>query len=230
MPDTLAPVPIELWRWGIQNRSGRLRSTTEDALRIALLPRQKVTLSENGINCFGAFYTSKELIGSGWLHRIKQNRPASLMAAYDPVSADTVFVFPDVNKADYWECSLTDRSREFRGLSMWELWDIQKSKRKTVAASKLEERENKRTLEKKIQETIQNAEALRPADFGKSKNEALAGIRQNRKEARAFERKERRASTRPSELKSNATISYLVDHEEDGAYPDFLDELFEDKE
>lgn len=116
MPDTLAPVPINIWQWGIQNRSGRLRNTSESALKLALLPRQKVTLSDYGIQCFGAFYTCRELLASGWLHRTGQQRPGPFMAAYDPAVTDIIYVFPDATKSDYWECSLTDRSREFRGL------------------------------------------------------------------------------------------------------------------
>ncbi|EGQ7673928.1 transposase family protein [Vibrio cholerae] len=230
MPDTLAPVPINIWQWGIQNRSGRLRNTSESALKLALLPRQKVTLSDYGIQCFGAFYTCKELLASGWLHRTGQQRPGPFWAAYDPLVADIIYVFPDATKTDYWECSLTDRSREFRGRSMWELWDSQQQQRKSTAAAKLKERESKRSLENLIQETIQNAEKLRPSYFGESKTETLAGINQNRREAREKERQKRRADSKPTESKPKADVRYLNDQPEDGAFPDFLDDLFGDDE
>lgn len=230
MPDTLAPIPINIWQWGIQNRSGRLRNTSEAALKMALLPRQKVTLSDYGIQCFGAFYTCRELLASGWLHRTGQQRPGPFMAAYDPAVADVIYVFPDANKPDYWECSLTDRSREFRGRSMWELWDSQQQQRKSKAAAKLKERESKRELENVIQETIQNAERLRPSYFGASKKETLAGINKNRQDARELERQQRRAVTKPTEPKSKADVRYMHDQPEDGAFPDFLDDLFGDDE
>lgn len=230
MPDTLAPVPMNIWQWGIQNRSGRLRNTSESALKLALLPRQKVTLSDYGIQCFGVFYTCRELLASGWLHRTGQQRPGPFMAAYDPSVADIIYVFPDATKTDYWECSLTDRSREFRGRSMWELWDSQQQQRKSTAAAKLKERESKRSLENVIQETIQNAEKLRPSYFGESKTETLAGINQNRWEAREQERQKRRADNKPTEPKPKADVRYLTDQPEDGAFPDFLDDLFGDDE
>lgn len=230
MPDTLAPVPINIWQWGIQNRSGRLRNTSESALKLALLPRQKVTLSDYGIQCFGAFYTCRELLASGWLHRTGQQRPGPFMAAYDPAVTDIIYVFPDATKSDYWECSLTDRSREFRGRSMWELWDSQQQQRKSTAAAKLKERESKRSLENVIQETIQNAEKLRPSYFGESKTETLVGINQNRREAREQERQKRRADNKATEPKPKADVRYLTDQPEDGAFPDFLDDLFGDDE
>lgn len=45
----------------IQNRTGKLRSVPEEALRIALLPRTKITISDLGIKAFGLFYLAKEI-------------------------------------------------------------------------------------------------------------------------------------------------------------------------
>lgn len=230
MPDTLPPIPINIWQWGIQNRSGRLRNTSAAALKIALLPRQKVTLSNYGIQCFGAFYTCRELVETGWLHRTRQQRPSSFIAAYDPAVADVIYVFPDAGKQDYWECSLTDRSREFRGRSMWEMWASKQQQKKTIATAKLSEQENKRALENVIDETIRAAEKLRPAHFGDSKTETLAGIKKNRLEARDAERKQRRPDSKTTDSKPKAEVRYLHEPPEDGAFPDFIDVLFGDDE
>ena len=230
MPDALPAVPIHIWQWGIQHRSGRLRNTSEAALRLALLPRQKVTLSDYGIQCFGAFYTSRELLASGWLHRTGQQRPGPFMAAYDPAVADLIYFFPDPNKPDYWECSLTDRSREYRNKSIWELWESQQQQRKTTATAKLLERESKRELENVIQATIENAEKLRPPLLDAPKSETLAGIGENRRKERELERQQRQSVTKPSGSKPKADITYLHQQPEDGAFPDFLDDLFGDDE
>lgn len=230
MPPTLAPVPINIWNWGIENRSGRLRNTSETALKLALMPRQKVTLSAYGIQCFGAFYTCSQLLATGWLHRTGQQRPGPFMAAYDPATADVIYVFPDAGKPEYWECALTDRSREFRGFSFWELWGKQKQQRKSAAEAKVSERESKRNLENVIQKTINEAERLRPDHFGESKTETLAGINENRRDARAQERQQRHEANKPAEPKPKADVTYLKDKPEDGAFPDFLDDLFGDDE
>jgi hypothetical protein len=230
MPDSLPAIPVHIWQWGIQHRSGRLRNTSEEKLRLALLPRQKVTLSDNGIQCFGAFYTSRELLATGWLHRGGGQRPSSFMAAYDPAIADMIYLFPEENKPEFWECSLTDRSREYRGMSMWELWDKQRQQRKTTATAKLQERDSKRKLENAIQETIAKAEQLRPSYFGDLKKETLSGIESNRREAKAAERQQRQSEIKPKESKPSATVTYLHEKPEDVAFPDFLDDLFGDDE
>lgn len=230
MPDSLPAIPVHIWQWGIQHRSGRLRNTSEEKLKLALLPRQKVTLSDNGIQCFGAFYTSRELLATGWLHRGGGQRPSSFMAAYDPAIADIIYLFPEENKSQFWECSLTDRSREYRGMSMWELWDKQRQQRKTTATAKLQERDSKRKLENVIQETIAKAEQLRPSYFGELKKETLSGIEGNRREAKSAERQQRQSDIKPKESKPSATVTYLHERPEDVAFPDFLDDLFGDDE
>ena len=229
MPDDLAAVPLKIWQWGVQHRSGRLRNAPSEALKIALLPRQKVTLSDYGIKCFGAFYTCKELLASGWLHRSGQNRPCSFLAAYDPVVADTIYLFPDDNSTDYWECSLTDRSREYREKTMWDLWESQQKQRKAAATARIQERSSKRELEDLIQDTIDNAEKKRPSHFVKSKSETLAGIKKNRQEEQKVERQQRQPE-KPIKLQSKADVTYLHQKSEDGAFPDFLDDLFGDDE
>lgn len=152
------------------------------------------------------------------------------MAAYDPTIADVIYVFPEADKPDYWECSLTDRSREFRGKSMWEMWASKQQQKKVIAKAKLSEQENMRALENVIDETIRNAEKLRPSYFGNSKTETLAGIKKNRQQALDAERKQRRLDSKTSEQKSKAEVKYLYTQPEDGAYPDFIDDLFGDDE
>lgn len=230
MPDSIPATPVAIWRWGIQHRSGRLRSVPPTALRMALLPRQRVTLSDHGIQCFGAFYTCGELLASGWLHRTAQQRPGPFLAAYDPVVADVIYVFPDATKPDYWECSLTDRSRQYRGKSMWELWESQKEKRKTTASARVRERESKRNLEDHIQAVISEAEKRRPPRPDAPKADAIAGIREHRQQARHEERRQRRVGTKRAEPKRKADVTHLRERPEDGAYPTFLPDLFKEDE
>ena len=230
MPDSLAPVPIDIWHWGIKNRSGRLRNASEFAVKLALMPRKEVTLSVYGIKCFEAFYTCQELVASGWLHRDRKIRPGPFVAAYDPATADLIYVFPDKNKTDYWVCSLTEQSREFRGYTFWELWASRTVQKKSIAKAKLNESESKRAEEDVVQKTIKNAVELRPADFGESKGETLAGIKNNRQDARDQERQKRGVVVKPAESKPKADVSYITDKPKEGAYPDYTDELFGDDE
>lgn len=79
-----------------------LRTASEEAIRISLMPRTKATVSELGVSVFGVHYTSREIVERGWLHRGKGvRRPVGLQAAYDPSSADTIYLFPSQNSGEY---------------------------------------------------------------------------------------------------------------------------------
>lgn len=231
MPNDMALTPLNIWNWGIANRTGRLKNVSEQALRIALLPRQNVYLSDLGVSCFGAYYTSKELLASGWLHRNGDRRVTALQAAYDPAVADHIYLFPEKDSSEYWVCSLTDRSRQFRGKSMWELWASQEEQRKATSAAKVAETTSKRDLENLVINTIKNAERSRPAiNKQQSKAEMVRGIRDNRKQERDAQRAEQTKARQPDNRKPKSDVTYLHGKPDDGAYPDLLDELFGDDE
>jgi len=230
MPNDIALTPLNIWNWGIQNRTGRLKNVSEEALKIALLPRKNVHLSDLGVSCFGAYYTSKEVLASGWLHRNGDRRVTGLQAAYDPAVADHIYLFPENGSSEYWVCSLTDRSRQYRGKSMWELWVSQQEQRRATGAAKVAETTSKRALENLVIKTIKEAESSRPAMPKQSKAETVRCIRDNRKQERDSQRAEQTKARQPDSSKPKSEVTYLHGKPDDGAFPDFLDELFGDDE
>jgi hypothetical protein len=48
--DGVEPVPLNLWNWGIENRSGMLRHFPETLVRLHLLPQDMATVTHKGIN------------------------------------------------------------------------------------------------------------------------------------------------------------------------------------
>ncbi|EFI66354.1 HMG-I and HMG-Y, DNA-binding domain-containing protein, partial [Lysinibacillus fusiformis ZC1] len=55
--DEVLPIPLELWNWGIQNRTGKLRVFPEDLVKIQLLPRGTATVNHKGIQFKGISYS-----------------------------------------------------------------------------------------------------------------------------------------------------------------------------
>ncbi len=44
--DNVSPIPRDLWKWGIVNRSGRLRTIPEDIMKLNLMPTGNATITE----------------------------------------------------------------------------------------------------------------------------------------------------------------------------------------
>lgn len=228
MPSDLPMTPLSIWNWGLQHRTGRLRSVSEDALKVSLLPRTKATFSELGVCIFGVYYISQEILENGWMHRSKEaTRPKSFEAAYDPRTADYIYLFPKKNSTEYWLCRLTPRSREFVGCSFWDVWQTTDVQKTAVATSRLVSDQKKRELEEFIESKIKSAGSQQPATSIQSNVQQIAGIRENRKDAKNQERQKTAHKPTVPDKAHIAEIIPLSNKPDDYSFPDFVDELFE---
>lgn len=226
MPADLPSIPVHLWNWGLQHRTGRLRKANSDSLRIALLPRQQATTSEKGICLFGLYYSSAEILSSGWLHRTKNsNRPEMVTVAYDPNVADEVYLFHKPNSREYWTCKLTDLSREYRNSSFWQVWRKQDAKKKELSKQKLAADKTRAAHEERVEKLVNSAIRETPSPSA-SNSERMANVGNARAEQLEKEREHRRPSVIQSEF--SAKIVPLHGQSDGDEYPDYEDELFDD--
>ncbi|HGY4246763.1 TPA: transposase [Citrobacter freundii] len=231
-PTDLPSIPVQLWQWGMQHRTGSLRAVEQEQLRVALLPRRKVSISLFGVNLWGLYYSGSEILREGWLQRSTEiARPQHLEAAYDPVLVDTIYLFPQTGSRVFWRCNLTERSRQFKGLSFWEVWDIQAQEKHNKANAKQDELTKRRELEAFIQQTIQKANKLTPSTT-EPKSTRIKQIKTNKKEAVTSERKKRAELLRPSSSGEEAKVipfnAVEADDQEDYSLPTYVPELFQD--
>ncbi|MGV0887740.1 Mu transposase C-terminal domain-containing protein, partial [Acinetobacter venetianus] len=195
LPHDLPAVPMALWNWGIQHRTGKLRSASDKAVYVALLPREKATLSNRGLKIFGVTYTCPELYEKGWLHRQNTiNRPKFLYAAYDPSNADKIYVFYEQSSLKYWEATISDYSREFKGYSFWEVWQINSVQKKTIEKQNIKNNLAQSELEQKIMDIIQQASSETPLST-QSQKSRISEIRSNRTHEKELERSKLKGTT-----------------------------------
>ena len=227
MPNDLPTIPLHLWNWGIQNRTGKLRSVPEEALRIALLPRTKITISDLGIKAFGLFYLAKEALDLGWLHRkTGSSRPQNLEAAYDPYTMNKIYIFPKDNSLEYWIGSLSDRSREFLDCTLWEIKEKQKAQKEHLVQHELNASKKRRELEAFISEKLKTKLPKSPI----KPSQRIAEITENKAKEKNSERK---AKVKQQEIVHTNIIpmpklktSIKPQDAEAVHYPDLTDELF----
>ena len=232
MPTDLEMTPLSLWNWGLQHRTGRLRTAPEEAIRIGLMPREEASVSELGVSVFGVHYTSREIVERGWLHRGKGvRRPVGLQAAYDPSSADTIYLFPPQSSGEYWPCNLAQRSREFAGASFWDVWQIKDKQKKATAQSQLQMGTHRRKLQRFIADKIKEAEERAPDTDGVSNARRIGSIRKNKEQEKRRERSPLISKPPQQDTATGARITPIHGNGvESGEYPDFIEELFGDEE
>ncbi|XYS42454.1 transposase [Acinetobacter baumannii] len=184
LPEDVPSIPLHIWNWGIENRMGKLRTVDAEQFRISLLPRTKVSISPLGINAWGLYYNSSEVLREGWLHRSEEiKRPQNLKAAYDPKNANKIYLFPSPDSQSYWTCSLAIRSRAYANISFWEVWDKQYLEKHAQANAKHAETPKSIAFKRSVQAIIDNAKKLTPKSE-QSSRERINQIRTNKKEQR----------------------------------------------
>ncbi|WP_151704771.1 Mu transposase C-terminal domain-containing protein [Nitrincola alkalilacustris] len=234
MPVDLPSIPKELWNWGIQNRTGKLRPCDEMLSRINLLPYETGTLSNMGITFKGMVYTCREAVKAGWFERIRQNRPSKVDIAFDPRQTNTVYLRPDNSFENYWVCELSDRSRRFRDMSFVEAAGVLKAMRRTNALAKEVEAYKKPDVIAAVEEIVAAAQKRqKESKTSMTDTQRLKGIRQNRVKEKEAERKRSihggakpEKFNKPAEvipLKKNSTINDKLD------YPD-MDSFLEEED
>jgi DNA-binding protein Fis len=54
--DNVEPIPVEIWKWGMKNRTGKLHNHSEDLIKASLLRSGKAVITEKGIRFEKEFY------------------------------------------------------------------------------------------------------------------------------------------------------------------------------
>ncbi|HFG7034972.1 integrase catalytic domain-containing protein, partial [Acinetobacter baumannii] len=229
-PPDLPSIPLHIWNWGIQNRTGHLRTVDPDTLRIMILPRKKVSISTSGVNLWGLYYIGSEILREGWLHRSKEvTRPQDLQAAYDPSCVDKIYLFPKHDSTIYWECSLSTKSRQFAGMSFWQVWEIQDQEKNLHAIEKDNSKAARRELDQFIRDTIADAKKM-ATNSGVSNRQRLSEIKSNKKSVRENEKLSNTSLKPDKHPKDQGTIISFKSKQDESSYPQFVPGLFDDED
>lgn len=174
-------VPLDLWNWGIKNKSGYLRTYPAEEVRFSLLITGNASVTKQGIYFKKEYYTCPLAMQERWFDKARQDKRWSIEVRYDPRDMDVIY-FINPNDSDLIEvCNKTPRSREYLGLSEWEIGQAQLAKQQVEEAHKPVEQMGKLELLVEIEKIAAEAKAMKPIVITESKHARTRGIRENRK-------------------------------------------------
>jgi len=90
--------PVDLWDWGIKNRSGHLRERTEREVILGLLPRGTAMVTHRGVRFEGMYYTCDRAIREQWFEKARAGGRHSIPICYDHRRVDTLFMLLEDGK------------------------------------------------------------------------------------------------------------------------------------
>ena len=178
LENELLPIPIQLWKWGIENKKGRLRTVDRDILRLNILPRGKASVSRAGIKFKGLSYSSDKAISQQWF--IKPT-VRNIEIVYDPRNINKIYI-PYDNGLGYEECYLLNSCSQYNNCLLEEIIFNQELLAELKEKHLREQNQSNIDLEKEIEKIVKEAEKAKASeiDFDGSKNKKLKGIRNNR--------------------------------------------------
>lgn len=185
--DLVLSVPRQLWWWGLENRSGRLRTFSEDRVQFSLMPTDEATITVHGIRYSGCFYTCARAVESRWFDRARQRGNWKVRISYDPRAMDQIYLHEPESPLGFEMCQLTPRSRAEVGLSLWEIGQQIDMEKHQLSDHRHHRQLRVADLQAGIEQVVQAAVAQAPVS-NDSKRQRTSKIREHRAEEKSLNR------------------------------------------
>jgi len=176
-------IPLELWKFGIRYCSGCLKTVPKDTLRLALMPRDKATVTERGIRFKGMYYSCEEALKGLWFEKARIKGAYRVKIYYDPRDMGAILAEAPMG-TEIIRCELVDWETKYAGKQLDEVWYEQEKEKLRKKRLEAKEMEAKINLGKQIESIVDSAEQKADADNAAPKAERIRNIRSNRKNER----------------------------------------------
>lgn len=184
--DQVAPCPIDLWTWGIVNRTGHLRMMDSNIVRLHCLPGEKATVTARGIRFHGLFYSSDLALREHWFEQARSSGTWTTDVAFDPRAVNVIYLrAPGTRSVE--TCQLVEADHRFLGKTWAEVDDFMRSQKDLRDKRRTQDLQASANLQAQVQAIVKKAtlEAA-SANDGLTKAAKMRGIRENRATERSL--------------------------------------------
>jgi hypothetical protein len=188
--EELTAAPIDLWQWGVVNRSGSLRTLTVEQVALNVMPLAKARVTAHGIRFGGdLYYSCATAMREEWFSKAR-SRGWDVTMSYDPRNMECAYLRDPKLPRDFEVCNLLDRSYDYRGKSLFEIEELRLAKKQTEAAGENDRQAKRILIDRKMSEIQKEAKKATKAvaDPDTPKSKKVAGIRGNRAEEKEVQR------------------------------------------
>lgn len=190
----VAPVPVQLWNYGIRYLSGGMKTVDYETLRYAVLPRGEATITREGIHFNGMFYSCDLAESENWYGQVRAGNAWKVSAAYDPTDAAVIFICPNAKEKPV-ECHLTDKDWIYDEMTQEEIQQMKDEDLTEKQQYARIERLAKAKRDDANRAIVRDAKRMMPKNIKESKAERIAEIQKNREEEKARLKEEETAKT-----------------------------------
>lgn len=177
--DDVKPIPIQLWNWGIENMSGRLKSFPEDIVLLNLMPSADAVFTSKGLKFKGMYYSSKRLIEEGLFEKARNNGRWKVKVCYDPRNLNNIYI-KSKNGREFDKCFLLNGQERYKDRTLEDINYLMEMEKLDKEVLKEQDIKAKLNLMSDIENIVKDAKSS--CEYtGDSNNKRLKGIDDNRR-------------------------------------------------
>lgn len=188
--DRIDLYPLDLWHWGVRNRSGHLRTLSPDVVRLNLLPKGQASITKRGILFDGLLYTCDLAIQENWFVNARERGRQRIVVAYDPRLTDVIYLRLDAGRRIEPCILLASQGQQaFRNqdwASTHDFFAMRNERKQATASRRLQGQAELNAHKQHIVQQAQTQQQAVPKEG--SKRARVQGIRDNRQAERDRER------------------------------------------
>ncbi|WP_136525488.1 DDE-type integrase/transposase/recombinase [Geomonas ferrireducens] len=184
----LSATPLDLWNWGIANRSGSLHQLSVEKTMINVMHRDHARVTSKGIFYRGAYYKSDTSIRDEWFAKARRHE-WTVEIGIEPSNLGKLLLFDKKLPRGYELCELIESNIDHTFKTLYEIEELEMAKKKNKAATEDRIQSERITQEHEIRNIISSAVKMKQQlPDTRSNTQKLSGIRDSRNEERAAQR------------------------------------------
>ncbi|MED1850092.1 transposase family protein [Brevibacillus borstelensis] len=188
--ENVPSIPIHLWKYGIQYKSGKLRRVSQDVLRFNLLPADKATVTPKGIKFNGMLYSCETALKEKWFVRARKGT-FKVDISYDPRCVNQIYL--RLGRNEYDVCYLLDSQSRYKDKTADDVQFLLAMEQQEKAGFKGQELGQRISLAAEIEEIVKEAVQKTKAEtIPQSNAKKLRDIRENRRQEKERNRERER--------------------------------------
>lgn len=219
--ENIKPTPIELWKWGIKNRAGKLRKVDPDTVKFYLMPTGRATVTFKGIKFKDMLYSCETAIKESWFVQARANKSWKVDVSYDPRNMNNIYLHVK-GEFLFETCSLLEHQERYKDKMLEEIEQLIKTESDNYKKEEhplLQEDINFfSNIEEIVNEGIRTANQTQSSNI--TKRQKIKNIRGNRQVEKNLQREQESFQLGLSEINEEEKIIELTFAEENEKTPE----------
>lgn len=180
--DDVMPIPLKLWNWGIESRTGRLKYFPEDVVKLHLMPRETATVTYKGIRMKGIYYSCERAVKESWFETARQKGSWKVEIAYDPRDMSIAY-WIDSQSNEYDKCHMLEPSKRYEHSSLEEVMYLLQKEKQLIQSMSHQQLQKDVDYIADVESIVANASKRKEQlmDRSLSKAERVGNIKEHRR-------------------------------------------------